>query len=147
MSEEDFEKRLAAARAKRSELETAAAARAVERDQAEQLEAEERSIRDLEAIAKAETDHGPQGRKIAVVRTDLGAVVLKRANPLHYKRYVDQGEFNTEANERLVRQCVVHPPLTTFEAWLQEQPAILVRCANAICALAGVRAKEVEGKS
>jgi hypothetical protein len=150
---EDIEKRIAEAKAKRAQLQAEADARAAERELAEQLETEERGVRDLEAIKKAEADHGAMGKKIAVVQTDLGAVVLRRANPLHYRRFLNEGPI-TEAGslkldvaEKLVRSCLVYPALSTFEAWLEEQPLILVSCATALGQLAGSRAKEVEGKS
>lgn len=144
---EDLEKRLAELRAQRRQLEAEAEQRAAERSLHDQVEAEERAIKDREAITKAEQDHGPVGRKLAVVETDLGAVILKRSNPLHYKRFSDAETLATAELEKLVRPCLVHPTMPTFEAYLEEQPAILLRCANAICVLAGVRAKEVSGKS
>jgi hypothetical protein len=142
-----LEQRLAELRARRKQLDDEADAGAAERLMLEQIEVEERAIRDREALAKAEADHGPVGKKIAVVQTAVGDVIVKRSNPLHFRRFQDAGKTTSDELERLVRPCVVYPDIPTFERWLEEQPAALLRCANAICELAGIRTKEVEGKS
>ena len=142
-----LEQRLAELRSKRKELEDRADQGATERRLVEQIEIEERAIRDREALAEAEAKHGPVGKKIAVVQTEVGGVILKRCNPLLFRRFQDSGKTTSDELERLVRPSLVYPDASTFEKWCDEQPATLIRCANAICVLAGVRVKEVEGKS
>lgn len=142
----ELEQRLAELRAKRKHLDDAAEQRGAERRLLDEIESEERAIRDREALAKAEVEHGPVGRKLAVVRSAVGDVIVKRSNPLHFRRFQDSGKTTTDELERLVRPCLVYPDAPTFDRWLDEQPALMLRCADAICVLAGVRAKEVEGK-
>jgi hypothetical protein len=126
-----------AAEAKRNALAEAAAKRL-------EVEAEERDAADEEAIALAEEAHGP--KRIAVVRTDSGCVIVKRPNPVIYKRFRDRGEAKTVDLEKLVRACLVHPDGNGLDRILDDVPAALDRAANAIVELAGFRAKEVSGK-
>lgn len=148
-TKEELQARLDQVRARRAQLDAEEAERAQERSLAEQLEREERDLRDREAIAAAELEHGPLGKKIAAVRTDMGVVIVKRANHVLFRRWQDRGEksMQTEELEKLVRPCLVHPDVTTFDRILDELPATLLRVADAVSVLAGVRAQEVSGKS
>jgi hypothetical protein len=146
----DLERRLEEARAKRA---AAAAAREEAKLPARlqtELEREERAMADDEVIARLEDEHGAVGRAIGVVHTDLGAVVLKRAAPPQFKRFQDlmarENPKQHELSDTLVRPCVLHPSQGEFEKMLAEQPHILIRCANTISELAGVRTKEEAGK-
>jgi hypothetical protein len=143
----ELEQRLVDIRARRAELDKLQAVRSEERDLAELVEREERELKDREAIAAAEAEHGPLRKRIAAVHTDLGVVILKRSNPLMFRRFQDAGTLKSEHLDKLVRPCVVHPDLPTFDRILEELPATLLRCANAVSELAGVRAEEVTGKS
>jgi hypothetical protein len=143
----ELEARLVAARAKRDEIARGRAAREELATMRAQVEAEERAAKDDAAIAAAEAEHGPIGKKIAVVQTDIGAVIVKRPNHIHFRRFQDAGSTKSGELEKLVRPCLVYPPLSAFEALLEELPATLTRCADAVCGLAGVRAEEVSGKS
>lgn len=108
------------------------------------------AARDLEdeiAIDKAEADHGPIDKKIAVVKTDYGAVIVKRAHPAIFKRFLDRGKTDTKSLEELVRQCLVHPTLADWESFCEQQTMILIRCANAVSVLHGVRTEDISGKS
>ncbi len=116
------------------------------RERPDEVEAEEIGARDEEAIADAEDAHGAVGKKIFVVRTDLGCVILKRPHPAHYKKFRDKGEGDTVAFERLVRPSVVYPDAVKLDLIFDELAGVLDRCANAVVELAGFRAKEVSGK-
>jgi hypothetical protein len=129
--------RLRAAEQRRLEL-------AASEQRLSQVEAEERAADDEAAIADAEQEHGI--KRIGVVRTDFGCVIVKRPNPVIYKRFRDRGEHNTEALEKLVRSCLVYPSASRFDKVLEEVPAALDRAATSIIELAGFRAKEVSGK-
>lgn len=146
----DLEKKLEEARAKRT-------AAALAREEAKrparlqtELEREERAISDDEVIARLEDELGPIGRAIGVVRTDLGAVVLKRATPPAFKKFQDlmarENPKQHELSGELVRPCLLHPAQAELDRMLAEQPHILIRCANVVSELAGVRAKEEAGK-
>lgn len=146
----DLEKKLEELRSKR-------AAAALAREEAKrparlqtELEREERAIADDDVIARLEDELGPIGRAIGVVRTDLGAVVVKRAPPPAFKRFQDlmarENPKQHELSDALVRPCLVHPSSSEFDKMLAEQPHILIRCANVLSELAGVRTKEEAGK-
>lgn len=145
------EEKLAAARARRTKL----AAEREQKNAAKVLEsalaAEEQGIVDDEAIAKIDDEHGPEGREFKVLRTDLGAVVVKRAPGPAFKKFQDlkarPNHKETELCEQLARPCVIHPSKERFDEMLREQPYIATRCADAIAVLAGVRAEEVSEKS
>lgn len=147
---------LAELREKLAVLAERKAARDVEYEAKREIEKKAREFRDEEAIAAAEDKHGQaleygsgsaDGRKLAIVRTDLGAVVLKRPNHILFKRFQDSGEANAAEFDKLVRPCLVHPDSATFDRYLEDQPAILGRCAGAVATLAGIRMKELSGKS
>jgi hypothetical protein len=152
----DLEKQLAEIRAKRAELEAKKAAREESEDISTQIARESRELRDAQALEDAEQKYGraveyglgpADGRKLAVVHTDLGDVIVKRANHVLFKRFQDSGEATAQEFDKLVRPCLVHPDSTTFDRFLEEQPAILARVAGAVALLAGVRMKELSGKS
>jgi hypothetical protein len=139
----EIREQLAAIAARRAEREAA-------RAKAEEIPNLERELRDTEALEKADAELGPEGKAMAVVRTDLGAVIVKRATPPAFKRFQDlmarENPKQHELSDQLVRPCLVHPDPSTFDRMLTEQPHILLRCANAISSLAGVRQNEVAGK-
>lgn len=110
------------------------------------VEAAELAARNESALADAEAAHGPLGRKIAAVDTDLGVVILKRPNHLLFRKFQDTGEATFEGVYRLVRPCLVYPDVETFDRWLEEQSGILARCGGAVATLAGIRAKDLAGK-
>lgn len=140
-----LEERLAEARErKRAAAEKRNAAEA-KRATIREVEEAERDARDEEAIAEAEDAHGAE--KIAVVRTSIGCVIVKRPNPLIYKRFRDKGEAKTADLDKLVRNALVYPDASKFDSMLEELPATLDHAANKVVELAGFRAKEVSGKS
>jgi hypothetical protein len=111
----------------------------------DRIEAEERALRDEIAIADAETAHGPVDKRIAIVNTSNGVVIVKRANHVLFRRFQDS-KLNVDECEKLVRPCLVHPDKATFDRWAEEEPAIIVRAANALGTLAGIRGEEASGK-
>lgn len=143
---EDLRTRLAAARNTRTALEQAKADRDEKTAIEELVEQEERAARDAEALDKAETTIGKLGKKIALVQTDMGAIIVKRPNAVLFKRFVDTSSLKTDDLDKLVRPCLVHPPVAEFDRILDELPATLMRVANAVTALAGVRTEEAAGK-
>jgi len=147
---------LAEAREKLAALTARKAVRDADAEALRSLEKVRLALRDEEAIATAEEKHGQaleygsgpaEGRKVAIVRTDLGAVIVKRPNHVLFKRFQDSGEANAEEFDKLVRPCLVHPDGATFDRYVEDQPAILGRVAGAVATLAGIRMKELSGKS
>lgn len=143
---EELEARLEAARAAGAQLVRAREERAEIARLEFEIEAAERAVVDEEAIAAAEEEYGPVGRAIAIVETDLGAVVLKRPHAATFQKFQDVGKMRTRDLDALVRPCLVHPDRAGLDRILKELPATLVRLANAVSELAGARAEEVSGK-
>jgi hypothetical protein len=111
-----------------------------------ELEREQRAVADAEALIKAVEEHGKLDVRIAKLQTDFGLVIIKRASANRYRKFQDDGEFKMENIEKLVRPCVVHPKLSEFDEWCEEQPAILTRASNVIARLGGWRKEEIEKK-
>lgn len=109
-----------------------------------QVEREEREAMEAELLAKFEAEHGKQC--VGSIDTDLGMVIVKRANAVLFKRFQDSGEVKSIDLEKLVRPCVIHPSADRFDAMCDAQPAILNRAADRVATLAGVRARELSGK-
>ncbi len=143
---DDRETRLARARAELAELEAARVEREAALSEQEELESAERAVRDAKALAAAEKEHGRAGKSLAAVETPRGLVIVKRAAPIVFRRFQDQGKYESDALRDLVKPCVVYPDKGAFDQLLEEFPGLLVPLSNAVCELAGVRAKEVSGK-
>lgn len=145
---EDLE--LAEIRAKRAAVADKRARFAEQVAKGDRLEAERRQLADEDAIARLEEEHGPVDKVIAVVPTDLGAVVVRRAKPPAYKRFNElitrEHAKQFELSEQLVLACLLYPTREAFAAMVEAQPFTMIRCANAISTLAGVRSQEVAGK-
>lgn len=131
---------LAAIAAQRDQRQAAQA----ETDELEQLE---RTLRDNKAIDQAERELGKQGRDIEVLSTQhYGVVIVKKPNPITFKKFQDVGDTTTTAQEALVRTCLVYPQGAQFDEIVEKLPGIVGRCALAVGRLAGVRIEEVTGK-
>lgn len=117
-----------------------------EKEQAQRLAVAERALADAELIEKAEAEHGELKKMIDAVRTPIGVVIVKRPNHVVFRRFIDEGKVTTTALEKLVRHALVHPTLPQFESMLEELPAVLLDCANAVSRLAGIRSEETAGK-
>jgi hypothetical protein len=139
-------KRIREIKAQREQLADERLKREQECAEQELLEREERALRDEAAIAAAEAQHGPVGKRLAVVQTTEGVIIVKRPNPLVFKRYQDEGNHKSEAVDKLVRPCLVYPTKTEFDRICEEQPATLVRVGSHVVALAGFRQEEAAGK-
>ena len=133
-------------RAKRAALAAAREAREAQRIADEQIAAEKQDVIDNEAIEAAEIAHGPVGKKIMVVKTDLGAIIVRRPKQAAFKRFQDTGSLKYDELEKLVRPSVVHPSLSAFDQIMEELPATMLRCADAVSVLAGVRRDDVSAK-
>jgi hypothetical protein len=144
MSEVDSE--LARVRAAREALERSRDER-LKKGEAERRLAEEKlALENEQAIDLAEQEVGPIGKKIAVVNTDLGVVIVKRPHAAIFKRFQDRGKTDSKSLYELVKPSLVYPSLDGFERLCEELPATLLRCADAVSGLAGVRAEDIAGK-
>lgn len=144
--EREYSERMAKAQATLDELRGKREARDEAHRRLRKLETAEREAKNETAIAAALEEHGPIGQKIAVIDTDLGAIIVKRPNPLVFKRFQSAGSVKWDDLEKLVRPCVVYPDKGALDTILEDLPATLTRVADAVVTLAGARAQEVSGK-
>lgn len=142
----ELEDKIAAVRAAREQLAAQREARTQANELAAKLAAEELALKDEQAIEAAEAEHGVLDKKIRVVRSELGVIIVKRAHPAVFKRFVDRGKHTMQDLEELARKCLVHPTLPEWEAMCNEQTALINRTADAIAWLAGIRADDVSAK-
>lgn len=138
--------RLAEVRARRAAIDDARARAEAAREATARLEREERALADAEALAAAEAQHGPEGKRIRAIETPMGLIIVRRAGNASFRRFMDSAKATTDEAERLVRPCVVYPSRTEFDAILDEYPALWIRLAGAITKLAGHRAEELAEK-
>lgn len=138
--------RLAEVRARRAEIAKRRERREDSKSPDERLAAEERALKDDEAIERFETEIGPDGEKIRIVRTTLGVVIVKRAHPASYKQFMDLKTTKVEDCEKLARRCVVYPEATELDRITEDLPATWLRLAGAITKLAGHSNAELEEK-
>lgn len=142
MENSERDERLAKARARIADIEGRRAARAAVAEAEAEVTQAERQARDLEALEAAEAAHGPVGKHIATVETSMGLVILRKSDPILFRRFQDAGEFKVAALTKLVDKCLVHPSSDEFDRILDELPAKLNECADAVAQLAGARAAE-----
>jgi hypothetical protein len=122
----------------------------------EQLKLEQLGLEDEEAIEAAEAKHGPAliygsddantMRRIAVVRTDQGVVILERAEPVVWKRYQAGKKDSPEETDKFVKPSLIHPDARRYQEMVEAQPFVREHCALALGVLAGIRIKEAAGK-
>lgn len=118
-----------------------------EQDPANQLARAERDLADAEGLAAAEEKEGTEeDGKIGLVKTDLGLIIIRRANPTAYRRHSDAGKTSCVAQEMLVRPCRVYPSVDRFDLIIQELPYVLTACADKVVELAGYQQKDTAGK-
>jgi hypothetical protein len=147
MSADNLDARLKAAKTKKAEIEARRAAKAAEVASLAEVEAAEREAREAEIIESAESEIGPIGEKIAVVRSQLGMIIVRRCHKNVFQRFTDAASFKTKDYLQLVSGSVVHPDKATFDAMLEEAPGILVACADAVLRLADAAAQVQSEKS
>lgn len=98
------------------------------------------------ALAAAEKEHGELGKKIALIVTDEGAVIVRRPARQNVSKFMDASKFTSDAMEALVRPFIVYPSKEAFSRLLDEQPAALTIIASEALTLAGAGAKALTGK-
>ncbi len=99
-----------------------------------------------EALEAAEKEYGELGKKVAVVVTAEGAIIVKRPHRANVSKFIDSEKMGSAAMEALVRSCVIHPPKAELQRILDEQPAALAVIASEALTLAGAGAKALSGK-
>lgn len=142
----ELEEKIAAARAAREAREAKRDDNARAQKLADELAAEERALADLDVLDKIEAEHGPENKKWRRVNTGLGLVVVGRPALPTFRKYQDKGKTDSASLDQLVRPCLLHPTKAEFDAIVKEEPAALMRAANAVCYLAGIRKEDASGE-
>jgi septal ring factor EnvC (AmiA/AmiB activator) len=142
----ELEARLEAARTARAEHAKSVETQKRNERLREEAEAEERALKDEQILDELAAKHGPVGKKIRRVDTREGMIVVKAPPRAHFQRYQDKGATDEEAFQKLVRPCLLYPDKSRFDQICEEVPATLLKCANAVCALAGIGKEDVAGK-
>jgi hypothetical protein len=93
-----------------------------------------------ETFAELKAKHGEGA--VCVVATAAGDVALRRPTRAEYLQFTDKiadAKNRADAMDRIVRQCVVAPPLAELSEALETQPGIVVSCVSPLLEMAGVR--------
>ncbi len=147
MTLDDRKAKLEKLRAERADLEAKRSEKMADVELDEELEKEERALRELAKIEELEDEHGPIGRKWDKVDTGEGMICLKRPHPNTYRKFVENGEkLKSQDCEQFVRPCLLYPDKAEFNRILEVEPAALIRCAGKCSDLAGMRKAELSGK-
>jgi hypothetical protein len=140
----DIEQQLEAVRAKRAELADIAKQR-LEPSPEEALALEQRRLAEDEALDAAQRQYG--ARSVRMVRTDAGAVIIRRPHIAAFRKFQDAGELTSENAEELVKASLAFPSKPEFDRLMREVPGALVQCASVCVDLAGFRAADLKAKS
>lgn len=155
MSDDDLDKRLAAALARKADRDAVDAAKAERASTERRVLGLERDEAVIEALAAA---GGAIGRDLLRVDIDhadgtpIGAVLVRGPKMATWRGYLVQRE-NTKGverdalDEKMWRQCLAWPEPPKVDAYVAAQPFFRDRMLNAIATLAGVRDEAVAGKS
>lgn len=143
--------------AKTKAIEERRAKASAEREAAETLSRAEAALALAEALEKAEAEHGPVGRKLAVVHATaadgsvIGSVVVRVAPNSAFQRFKKElgsakpGDLDA-AYERLWRPLVVFPSLAEVDRLSAELPFLSTALADAVGRLCGIRSEELGPK-
>jgi predicted HTH domain antitoxin len=99
---------------------------------------------EIAAVEAAEKEHGD--KKIAVILTGEGIVIVKRPARIVVKAFLDAGKVSLEEMEKIARLSLVYPSKEAFARILEEQPAAVTIIANEALVLAGAGAQALSGK-
>lgn len=105
-----------------------------------------REIEDETAIAAAIEAHGAIGEKIALIRTRMGVVIVRRPDKPVWRRFSDGKETTGKEGRGLVIPSLVHPTAARFDEIEREYPAVLEQAVTLVTDLAVARDKEATGK-
>lgn len=144
----ELQAKLDAARAAKEAAETKRQDRWRAKDLEREIEREMREAEEAAVLEELEAEHGRDGEKIWRLKTGIGMVVVKCPTPAKYRAFVDKGKTSQNAQETFVREFLLYPDKTKFNAMVTAMPALIARCTDALIHLAGWREREeVSGKS
>jgi hypothetical protein len=140
---DELEERLAAVRAQRAALAEAAAGRLLPSTE-EQLANEERCLKEDEAFDAFSKEHG--ARAVALIRTEVGAVILRRPHIAAFRKFQDAGGLTSDTAEELVKASLLYPSKPELDKMLRQLPGILTGLASQCVELSGFRNQELKAK-
>jgi hypothetical protein len=140
---DDLEAKIAEVRARRAALADASVARQTPTVE-ETLATEERALVEDEELDRAEEQYG--ARAVRMVRTEVGAVILRRPHIAAFRKFQDAGELTSDHAEELVRSCLLFPSKPELDKLLRQLPGILTQLASVCVELAGHRNVQLKAK-
>lgn len=140
---DEVEDRLAAVRAERAALAEAAATR-LQPTPDEQLATEERALKEDQAFDSFAREHG--ARSVAIIRTEAGAVILRRPHIAAFRKFQDAGGLTSDTAEELVKASLLYPSKPELDKILRLLPGILTSLASTCVELSGFRNLELKAK-
>lgn len=157
MTEEERQKRLAAARATIAEYEARDAEQLAEQQARDELAEAELEARFRPALAEAKSEIGEVGKMLTVVDARyaaghlFGRVILRRCERSEWAKFQRslekaKGVEVDQAQEKLWRAHVVWPALAEVDRIVKELPFLSTAMADAIGRLVGLRVEELAGK-
>lgn len=80
--------------------------------------------------------------RVHVITTPDGETVYVRAPAQgvwrRFRAEMQDDRRNEMASERLMRACLLHPDMPSFDAMLEDRPALLDTFASELCEIAGL---------
>lgn len=140
---DELEAQLAAIRARRAALAETAQARLTPTLD-EQVALEARALEEDELLERFQLEHG--ARAVAIIRTEAGAVIVRRPHIAAYRKFQDRGALTSDSAEELVKSCLLHPSKPELDKVLRLIPGVLVTLASACVELAGHRTADLGAK-
>lgn len=110
----------------------------------DELAREQRALSAEEALTAAQRQHG--AKRVALVTTDEGPVVLRCPHVAAYRKFQDTEGVDTAQTIELVKKCLLYPSASELTRMLEAQPGALVELANTVVELAGHRRKTLTAK-
>lgn len=111
-----------------------------------ELERLQRELEDEPHIQEAIDTHGAIGDGIAILRTRMGAIVVKRPAQSAWRRFSDGKAITGQESRTLVAACRVYPSMARVDEIVDAYPAALEQVAGLACELAAAGSKEVAAK-
>lgn len=107
-----------------------------------------REVEELELEVRFDAELGPRGSHFEIVNSgelNEGCIVVKLGEEVLWKRF-QNSKMSQDDAAALVRPCVVYPDLSKFEEITARRSHLVVRCANAVATLYGVKLEANAGK-
>lgn len=122
------------------------AERRAAREARDEASVEARAVLELAVVERLEKDVGEQDRAFRIVPTLDGVLAVKRPHHLVYRQFAERAKTSIKDIEQLVFANLLHPTKAEAQSIFETEPHALVRCADAICWLAGARRDDLAPK-